>query len=157
MKSLKFNIAVTGVPGTGKSTLCKELRSEDFRIVDLNNVSEENGCTEDGNVSIECLEERIKSLNGFLLDGHYSHLLTVYGVIIMECSSEVLEKRLILRGYEKKKIDENIDCLLSDSIWFESRDMYPESRIVRIRSDREGSLNKAKEFIRRLEIKYNGS
>lgn len=156
LMKLEFNVAVTGIPGTGKTTLCKQLSASGYDVIDLNEMSEKYGCTQKSQVSIECLDHHIQSIKGYILDGHYAHLLSVYGVIIMECSPDVLEGRLRSRGYDSTKIRENMDCLLSDTPWFESRDLYPESKILRIRSDNGGTLNKAEEFIRRLEIKYNG-
>ncbi len=157
MKNLEFNVAVTGVPGTGKTTLCRELSLSGYRVIDLNEMAEKYGCTNNEEVSIDCMEKHMQNIKGYLLDAHYSHLLNVYGVIIMECSPDILMERLLSRGYNPSKIRENVDCLLSDSPWFESRDLYPETRILRIRSEEWGILNKAEEFIRRLEIKYNGT
>ena len=157
---MKFNISVTGVPGTGKSTLCKFLAERGYETIDLNRFSITAGCTQNDQVDLDCLIPKISSDMGKILDSHYSHLLPSFAVILMECSPDVLEKRLKERGYDEKKIAENMDCLMSDCIGYECMENYPFNRIMRLNTDddrEEKNLRDAVNFIRKMEMKHNGT
>lgn len=156
MTNLNFNVAVTGVPGTGKTTLCEALRSKGFKTLDLNKFAMDQGCLENEEVLIECVMEKI-DFEGYILDGHYSHLLGCYCAIVTECDENVLVNRLRLRGYSKEKIEENIDCLKSDCIWNEAKDLLPYGRILRLNSEKKDSLNTALSFIERMRLNFNGT
>ncbi|EQB69112.1 AAA family ATPase [Cuniculiplasma divulgatum] len=157
---MNFNISVTGVPGTGKSTLCNLLASSGYEVIDLNKFSIKVGCTQNDEVDLDCLIQWIRSDMGKILDSHYSHLLPSFAVILMECSPEVLEKRLMERGYNRKKITENMDCLMSDCIGYECTENYPRNRILRLNTDdnkESKNLVDAVNFIRKMEMKHNGT
>lgn len=158
--NVNFNISVTGVPGTGKTTLCKSLGKEGWKILDLNEFALETSCVEGDIVDLDCLIPKINPHIGAILDSHYSHLVPSFAVIIMECSPEILRTRLADRRYDKKKIEENVDCLLSDCIGSECAENYPENRILRLNSGAEDEisiLEKAVNFISKMEMKHNGT
>ncbi|MHB1439371.1 MAG: AAA family ATPase [Cuniculiplasma sp.] len=157
---MNFNIGITGVPGTGKTTICRMLEERGYEIVDMNLFSMENGCTHGDDVDIDCLNSIVKENWGKILDSHYSHLLSCYAVIEMYCSPETLQERLDERGYERAKIEENMDCLMIDCIGSECIENFPQNRILRLNSEQDdgtANLNKAVSFIEKMEAKHNGS
>jgi adenylate kinase len=157
---VNFNIAITGVPGSGKTTISKELERKGFKIIDLNAYSEKVNCTKGDEVDVDCLMKEFRGNEGFLFDGHFSHLLPIYGAIIMKCSPEVLLLRLQERHYSREKIEENMDCLLMDCIYSECIDRLPYNRIEVIdteKSDIKDSVYKAMSFIHRMEERHNGT
>ncbi len=77
-----FRVAVSGVPGTGKTTLSLLISRSGYRIIDLNVEAGKAGCLHEDEVDIGCLRERIRTDGPVIMDGHYSHLLDPYCVII---------------------------------------------------------------------------
>ena len=157
---MSLRIAVTGVPGTGKTTLCNLLEKNGFRILDLNKEAMKYGCLQNEEVDIDCMKQRIVNDDLIVMDSHYSHLLDPFCVIITECSPEILLKRLEARGYDSKKISENLDVLLSDAIYQEANESVPGNRIMRSDTDKgiDGKdFKQIMDFIRKMERKYNGS
>ncbi len=158
MKYMK--IAVSGVPGTGKTKLCSYLKDEGFQTVNLNMLAENLGCLMGEEVDIDCLNVKFKPESEVVMDGHYSHLMDPFCVIITECSGETLRKRLEERGYGENKIRENMDVLLFDSIYDESLEYVPSNRILKVSTERpygEEDLRRIRNFINKMEEKFNGS
>jgi len=131
-----MKIALTGTPGTGKSTVAALLK-ETTRIIDLNSLIKENklytGVDNHRNCLIADLTEiqshinrittDIESLYGLtIIEGHLSHMLKgTDAVIVLRCNPRVLGKRLEARGYARLKIDENtqaeaLDIILCEAI-----------------------------------------
>lgn len=112
-------LVITGVPGTGKSTVAERLGKR----TGLDVLKVDHNFIEDNGLSIEYDEERkstvvdLDKLKGRLIDFKgilESHLLCEFHlsnsiVIVLRCNPETLEKRLEKRGYDKKKIRENLE------------------------------------------------
>ena len=121
-------ICVTGTPGSGKSTLTRRLAiSLHCDYVDLNEALKKAGLAEsfDGErkcwvVNTDKMEEvadriirKYEDAEYLILDSHLSHDLpntTVDLVIITVCDIEMLAKRLRERGYDEKKVQENVQA-----------------------------------------------
>lgn len=125
-------ICITGVPGTGKSTVSDILRNRGYSVADGNRISEDAGCTEDGVVDIDCLIQRASFDSLDAVESHFSHLLNCRSVVILEAGEDILRQRLGERGYEQEKILENVEAGLSGMIYSEALDRTPASRIFRI-------------------------
>jgi adenylate kinase len=127
-------ISITGIPGSGKSSVCNILKKLGF---DCKNVLDMEGakiCLEGEEMDIDCLKERLNRdiYNGTIIEGHYSHLLGCSEIFILERDEEIVREVMRTRGYSEEKINENIDALRSDIIYQESLDLLPASRIHRI-------------------------
>ena len=112
-----IRIAVTGTPGTGKTTFCS---ASNHRATTVEEIAETHGCLgeveDDGAAPID-VEKLISTVvwsddNPLLIDGHLSHLLPVDAIILIRCHPSVLRKRLSERDYSQTKIDENVECEL---------------------------------------------
>lgn len=127
-------IALTGTPGTGKSSVCR-LLSKKYRVIDLNAlvIREKLHCGVDSErdtliADTDALEKRIWALVGteasdVILEGHLSHHLSIPDVIIvLRASPSELELRLRSRGYNESKIRENVEAEMLDVILVESVD-----------------------------------
>lgn len=116
-----MRIIITGVPGTGKTTVSKIL-SEKLNIphIDVNDIIEKNkslilGFDEERNSKI--IDEKklgiILEKYAGIIESHLSHFVSPEGIdycFVLRCSSAVLSKRLSMRNYSKKKIEENIEA-----------------------------------------------
>lgn len=122
-------IALSGTPGTGKTTISRILRQH-YHIIDLNQlvIHEELYSGKDEKrdsylVDIEKIKKRIKHTNSkadVIIEGHFSHLLDVDAVILLRTSPQILEKRLEKKGISLKKIKENVEAEAVDVILVEA-------------------------------------
>ncbi len=125
-----IKVCISGVPGTGKTTICDILSDRGYSCKHLDVVAASAGCLHGDEVDIERLNSQ--RIEAFAVEGHYAHLLDCRLVIILECGEIDLRKRLLSRGYPKSKIDENVDVQLSGILYFEALDRLPAGRILRI-------------------------
>jgi len=139
-----MRIALTGTPGTGKTSISKFLIKKGFEVIDLNKVACEKGFTigldkirKSKIVDIEKLNDFI--LNGFsnkdiiIIEGHLSHLLDcVEKVIILRCHPTQLRKNLSKRDWGQNKIKENLEAEILDVILCETINSFSEENIFEI-------------------------
>lgn len=148
---------ITGVPGTGKSTLSDKMRQKGIKVEDGTKLAEELGCRSGEYVDIDCMLERLNNRNVDVIEAHFSHLLRPFSAIILKCSEDELIRRLNKRKYSVEKIRENVDAMLGGIIEFECRDTLPSSRILIIETTNGVDINLAMDFISRMRRKINGS
>ena len=123
-------IALTGTPGTGKTTISDILRMEGFKVLSLEKLAEKLNCLGELDYSDNSKPVDIELLNAKLvhewknapnnitfIDGHLSHLLPCDQIIILRCKPDVLEKRLTKRNYSKEKIQSNVEWELIGGPW----------------------------------------
>lgn len=123
-------IIISGTPGTGKTTLAKNIAKNTGSIyVDVNKVISESNLEEEYDQKRKCKVIDTKKLNKILInlikdskktliiDSHLSHYLPKKYVdlcVITKCDLKILKKRLIKRKYSPKKIEENLECEIFD-------------------------------------------
>ena len=154
-------VAITGTPGVGKSTVSSILR-KDHRVIDIHSYAEEHGLFEEFDddagsydVDVERLNDSIMSediTDTTFIDGHLSHFVDVDVIIVLRCDPKVIRDRLKIRGYDEKKILENVQTEVLDVILYESvesgiptyeidcTDMTPEDVASRITSILNGDI-----------------
>jgi adenylate kinase len=123
-------LAVTGVPCSGKTTLCKKLEGFlGFYLIDLNKIVSEEGLWERLDkkrdtrvVDTGRLKSRVKKLvvGDTILDGLLSHYLKPTHVLVLRCDPRVLGSRMLKREYSHAKIMENLEAEYSGVILYES-------------------------------------
>jgi len=137
-------VALTGTPGTGKTSIAEILRENNFKVIDLNKFAIDSGFVvdidkkRDSNiVDIEKLDQHVK--NNFLdeslviFEGHLSHLLkSLDKVIILRCHPKKLFENLSNRNWNKQKIRENIEAEILDIILCESLEIHKKSNLFEL-------------------------
>ncbi len=117
-------VAITGTPGTGKSSVCEVLARRGYTIVDLDDVARSGGfvtghdeARQTDEVDVDALREslRVPAKIAFL-KGHFSHLMDVNVAVVLRCRPSVLRTRLAKRGWPESKIRENVEAEAIDSI-----------------------------------------
>ncbi|MCC7570157.1 AAA family ATPase [Candidatus Micrarchaeota archaeon] len=135
-----MKILITGVPGTGKSTLAKYLKTKlNFELVELNNTAKKFKIKKDKwgalIVDIKKTEKELNILlenkDNIILDGHLGcdMKLNVDKVFVLRCNPKILKKRLIKRKYPEDKIMENIEAEMIDYALVRCEDNYEKRNI----------------------------
>ena len=133
-------IALTGTPGTGKTTVCGFIAEhsqyrKQYRIINLNELvidgklyTEKDEERNSYNADMEKLEERVKRIISqaprgmdIIMEGHLSHHLPADAIVVLRTHPVALRKRLGKRKeYSFEKIKENANAEALDVILVES-------------------------------------
>ena len=137
-------IAITGTPGTGKTTVASILKKKGFIVVDLKQLAFDNdfiiGLDKERNssiVDVKKLDRYIKkkffSKEIVFIEGHIAHLLTcIDKIIILRLHPSKLKEILVKRKWKKDKIRENIEAEILDVILCEGVDIHTEKNCFEI-------------------------
>jgi adenylate kinase len=126
-------VAVTGTPGTGKSSACDVLGRRGYAIVDLDEIARSGGfiigrdrARGTDEVDVDALRDhvRIPAKIAFLR-AHYSHRMDVDIVVVLRCRPSVLRKRLEARRWAPEKVRENVEAEAIDVILQEAAARSP--------------------------------
>jgi adenylate kinase len=121
-------LAITGTPGTGKTSVCKALGLE---YLDLNRIVEEKGfytgvdhkrgsLIADLDRLTEYVWHKRESNEVFVIEGHLAHLLEPEIAIVLRANPSVLAERLKQKGFPPQKIQENVEAETLDIILAEA-------------------------------------
>ncbi|HET7323955.1 MAG TPA: adenylate kinase family protein [Halococcus sp.] len=130
-----MRVAVTGTPGTGKTTATERLETR-FDVLHLNDVVRDEGLssgTDDARDSLiadmdkieQWLCERTGDSDGVeIVESHLAHRLPAERVIVLRCHPEELGNRLAKRGESETTIKENKESEALDVILAEAVETY---------------------------------
>jgi len=126
-------IALTGTPGTGKTSVGKVLEARGYVVLDLDQVARGYGlirgrdeARQADEVDVDALRERIwVPAKLAFLKSHYSHFMDVNMAIVFRCRPAVLRDRLRARQWSEEKISENIEAEAIDVITQEATQRIP--------------------------------
>ena len=131
-------IALTGSPGTGKSTLASRLQKEGLTIITLEEAAESvdalSQYEELREVEISKLAEwKWEGDSHCVIDGHLSHHCPIDAVIVLRCNPIELRHRLEQRtGYGPDKIESNVEWELISGVWADLIDLHPHADVIEI-------------------------
>lgn len=133
---MSVRVAITGTPGTGKSS-ATELLEDEFEVVHLNEVVREAELwterDEDRDslvADIDAVADHLGDWEG-IVESHLAHYLDAERVVVLRCRPDVLEERLRERGEPEAKARENaeseaLDVILSEAVQRHGRDAVYE-------------------------------
>ncbi len=124
-------VAITGTPGTGKSSVSEELRRRGYDVIDMNVHIREHGLLgeldaprDTHEVDLDLLNDSLdgyRSRDGVVfMDSHLSHFMDCGMIIVLRCHPDILAKRLEARGYGPDKVRENVQSEVLDVILCEA-------------------------------------
>ncbi|MDV7349321.1 adenylate kinase family protein [Halorubrum distributum] len=120
-------VAVTGTPGTGKSTATTLLEGE-YDVIHLNDrIKSDDGLWTERDddrdtlvADLDAVREDLGDWSG-VLDSHLAHRFDVDRVVVLRCHPETIESRLETRGESPETAAENaeseaLDVILSEAV-----------------------------------------
>jgi adenylate kinase len=139
-----MRVALTGTPGTGKSSVATLLQKRGYTIVRLHQLAREYKCIDGTDtirnsqlINVDKLNSAIKKTFTtdalVFFEGHIGHLLkTIDKVVILRCHPKELTKRLMKKKWSTKKIKENVDAETIDIILCEAVEHHSKENIFEI-------------------------
>merc|ERR1712241_1475471 len=143
------NILVTGTPGTGKSTLCRRLvDGNTLKWINVGDFATQAGCLGEWDERYDCHEldedKLIDELEDIMAEGNVvveHHVTDIFperwfdAVFVLRTDNTQIFDRLKTRNYNQKKLDDNVQCEIFQTILDEARESYKPEIVHEIRSD----------------------
>ncbi|XP_014707419.1 adenylate kinase isoenzyme 6 isoform X2 [Equus asinus] len=159
------NILLTGTPGVGKTTLGKELASRSgLKYINVGDLAREGQLYDGYDEEYDCPildEDRVvdelenqMSEGGVIVDYHGCDFFPerwFHIVFVLKTDNSVLYKRLETRGYNEKKLKDNIQCEIFQVLHEEALASYKEEIVHQLPSntpeDLEDNINQILKWI----------
>lgn len=151
LRRARPNILIVGTPGTGKTTLAKQIAEQaGFSHFDINEIAREHNLYESYDESYACHvldEERVLDFIEDRMDSNEGgHVVDYHGcdffperwfdaVVVLRTDNTKLFDRLKARGYNERKITENVECEIFGTLAEEARDSFKEEIVQELQSD----------------------
>ncbi|MEA2055179.1 MAG: adenylate kinase family protein [Candidatus Thermoplasmatota archaeon] len=134
-----MKIAITGTPGTGKTSVASVLARMGYTVEDTNNLAEnffvgydeERECKIVDTDAMNDAFKKVKEEGILFVEGHLSHLLNIDFVIVLRCNPYELEKRLEKKKWKRSKIIENLEGEAMDIIFSQACELH-DKRVMEI-------------------------
>lgn len=141
-------IALTGTPGTGKSSAAEILKKKGFAVIELNYEIKKRRLYSAYDRKRKTYVADFRKIERFLrtelksgkyknktiiIDSHLSHLLSsslIGSVIVLRCDPAELEKRLKKKGWNAEKICENEEAEIIGLIEYEARKKHKKVFVI---------------------------
>lgn len=141
-----MKIAVTGTPGTGKTTatalLDEDTEEGEIDIIHLNDVIREEGLYTSTDEERDSLIADFDSIADWLgahddetitiVESHLAHHFDADRVVVLRCHPETLEGRLRARDESEEEVSENAEAEALDVVLTEAVDQHGEENIYEI-------------------------
>ncbi|RQG96260.1 adenylate kinase family protein [Natrarchaeobius oligotrophus] len=144
-----MRVAVTGTPGTGKTTATELLESRldagverfdgEFAVVHVGELLEAEELYTDVDdergskvADLEALVDRLDGLDDVVIESHLAHHVPVDRVAVLRCEPTTLETRLLERGEPDQKARENAESEALDVILAEAVERHGRESVYEI-------------------------
>lgn len=156
-----MKIALTGTPGTGKTSVAEEL-SEKFNVVNLTDFIKDRGLGEqsekefevDVDAMVERLEEELEGSEDVLVEGHLAHHFPAEFCVVLRCRPDELRERLKQRDYKHSKIEENVESEALDVVLQEA--VGEQENVIEIDTTEREVSRVGEEIEKRIEEEDTG-
>ncbi|XP_076303027.1 adenylate kinase isoenzyme 6-like [Lasioglossum baleicum] len=148
------NILVTGTPGVGKSLMSRTLSEKTgLTWIDVSKFAIEKECLEEYDEVYQCpiLDEDklLDEMEGLMCEG--GKIVDYHGadffperwfdiVFVLRTDNTILYDRLRERGYTGKKLEDNIDCEIFQTILEEAKLAYKEEIVHELTSNNPNQI-----------------
>ena len=133
-----MRVAVTGTPGTGKTTATERLTAS-LDVVHLNEVIKREGLTTGRDDDRETLVADVAAVDDWLdgrddvvFESHLAHLFDAARVVVLRAHPETIESRLTERGEATSSVTENAESEALDIVLAEAVDRHGEDAVYEI-------------------------
>jgi adenylate kinase len=132
-------VAITGTPGTGKTTV-SDLLAVDMDVVHVNQLVEDEAFFDEVDeargskvADMDAVREHLDGMDDVVVESHLAHLVNdLDNVVVLRCAPDVLEDRLTERGEPPEKAGENAESEALDVILSEAVRIHGEDRVYEI-------------------------
>jgi adenylate kinase len=123
-------VAVTGTPGTGKSSVGAVLAGRGYHVVDLSAEAERLGLVVGTDpkrgakeIDVEGLAKALRTPTKIaFVYAHFAHLVPSNAVVVLRCHPRELRRRLEARGWPPEKVRENVEAEAVDVVLVEAKE-----------------------------------
>ncbi|XP_034944702.1 adenylate kinase isoenzyme 6 [Chelonus insularis] len=143
------NILITGTPGVGKSTMAEQLAGKTgLTWRDVSKLANENKCLKEYDEVYKCpvldedklldIMEEFMNKGGNIVDYHGADFFPERWfdiVFVLRTDNTILYDRLTARGYEGKKLEDNIDCEIFQTILEEAKASYKDEIVHELKNN----------------------
>ncbi len=142
--------ALTGTPGTGKTTIASILRTRGMQVISQKETMAPYLLEHDTERDTDIIDEEAWAddfvpVEG-IIEGHLTHLLPADRVVVLRCRPDILAARLRARGYAEEKVQENAEAEALDAIFIEALEVHPEEHITVIDTTTQSAQKTADEI-----------
>ncbi|XP_014677688.1 PREDICTED: adenylate kinase isoenzyme 6-like [Priapulus caudatus] len=143
------NILITGTPGTGKSTLAGQVAERTgLHHIDVGAIAKDSALYDGYDDEYDCpvidddrivdeLEDKMAA-GGNVVDYHGCDFFPERWfdvVFVLRVDNTLLYDRLVARGYAGRKLADNVECEILQTIVEEARESYASEIVHELRSD----------------------
>ncbi|MFB6254282.1 MAG: adenylate kinase family protein [Halobacteriaceae archaeon] len=133
-----MRVALTGTPGTGKTTVSEHLDTS-LEIYHLNEIIEEHGFISDTDSKrnsdipdLQALQTFLAEKDDILFESHLAHYLPADKYIVLRCAPPEIKTRLQQKSESDASIEENVETEMLDIILQETVEKRDPEQIFEI-------------------------
>ena len=155
-----MKVALTGTPGTGKTSVAQILASRSYTVESFDRLAADHVVGYDSQrecdvVDVESINATFRPAEDTIIEGHLSHLLHMDGAIVLRCHPEVLQMRLRHKGWPEPKVQENVAAEGLDIILTEAIERYGDRNVAEIDTTTRSAKQTADILIDVIESDFN--